>query len=843
MSDKDDRRVTDFLVTGGGLRRALDPGQDEDFVETEPLEQLTPGQPLGRYRVVGWLGAGGMGEVYEADDEELGRRVAIKVLPARLVRNADARQRFQAEARAVSALNHPNICTLYDIGSVDGCPFLVFELIQGESLRSLMADGPLDPERALAVAEQLARALHSAHERGILHRDIKPANIAITPEGDAKLLDFGIAKGLAGGDSLSTPARLAAETLTQAGQMPGTVAYMSPEQIRGHPLDARSDVFALGAVLYEMVAGHKAFAASSAGATLEAVLTGKPPSLEHLGHGPVVHRLVFKALAKNPDDRFASAEALADAIRDLLAAGPRAPSTRRKAARIAVSGVLAALILLGLGWLGRAWLDSRRPGVSLPGGQGARVDQGSSVAVLSFSTDRSGGSVDPEQDFLEVAVADEILQELLVAESLAVRPFSSSSGYTLTAASSDAIGRSVGAEVLVGGGVRRSPTDTVVTIEAIHAESGDLLWRETVRAPAGDLLEVERRVSGVVRSGLLRTFGIQVEQASSGPSDEDAYRLYLQARTGLRDREPNRRAIALLRQSVAKDPDHAAAWFELGQRLHVEAFYYVAAETADELELEARAAFERTLELQPGFIEAVADLINLQLEGGDLLDAYRRAVDLAERRPDLAAAKVPLAVVLRYAGLPRRSARLCDRAREIDAREPLLRQCSMSYLFAQRAEEAWESTTRSSSLTWQTDLRARLALIRADESTAAALWRELSNEDLGLFDRTPFVGCLEGVADGGELDAALQEVLAITDGEWKFYSAGLFAWCGRSDDALALLSAALDAGYCVDPSVDSDPLLGALPQSGRSEVLRERAVECRSVLTGLTSLEDVAEEP
>ena len=806
-------------MTGGGLRRAMDPEADQDLVETAPLEQLSPDQMLGRYRVAGLLGAGGMGEVYEADDEDLGRRVAIKVLPARLAQNADAKQRLQIEARAVSALNHPNICTLYDVGSVEGRPFLVFELIEGPTLRRRMDEGPLEARSALELIEKLARALHSAHESGILHRDIKPANIAFTSDGEVKLLDFGIAKALSASDPSSPPAQLAAETLTRAGQMPGTVAYMSPEQIRGQPLDGRSDVFALGAVLYEMVAGRKAFAAGSAGATIEAVLTGTPPSLEHLGHGSAMQRLVSKALAKDPEGRFASAEDFADAAQAVREAGPQALSARNKALRLGVAGGLAALVLLALGWLGSRWVDTRTD----------PIGRGASVAVLSFATDGATGAEESE-DFLEIAVADEILQELLVAESLAVRPFSSSSNFTLTSDRSETIGRALGADVLVGGRVRRSASSTFVTIEAIRAESGDLLWRETVRAPVDDLLEMDRRVSDAVHDGLLGAFGIRGDETTSGPTDEDAYRLYLQARTELRDREPNRRAIELLRQSVSSDPNHAAAWFELGQRLHVDAFYYASGSVSDELEREAQAAFERNLALQPGSIEAVADLINLELERGALRDALRRATDLAERRPDLAAAQIPLAIVLRYAGAPDRSAELCDRARSMDPREPLLRQCALSYLFSQRTDDAWESSTRSNSLAWQTELRARIALVRSDEASARELWLELASEEFGLFDRSPFLGCFDDEPDLGMLRDVLGDVLAISDGEWKFYSAGLFAWCERPEEAVQLLTAALDSGYCVDPSAASDVLLRDLPDQELLADLRRRAGECRYLL-------------
>src|ERR1700690_234974 len=292
---------------------------------------LAAGTKLGPYEICAPIGAGGMGEVYRARDTRLQRDVAIKVLPATLSPDADHLRRFEQEARAVSALNHPNILAIYDIGTHEGGPFLVMELLEGETLRERMQQGAIPVRKALEIASQVARGVAAAHEKGIVHRDLKPANIFLTSDGRVKVLDFGLAKLVQRGDDvafgetqaftrtnepLSHPSD---PSHTQPGMVLGTVGYMSPEQVRGRPADARSDIFALGTILYEMLSGHRAFHHDSSADTMAAILKEDPPDLssEDKKIPPAVDRVVHHCLEKNPNERFQSARDLAFALDSL----------------------------------------------------------------------------------------------------------------------------------------------------------------------------------------------------------------------------------------------------------------------------------------------------------------------------------------------------------------------------------------------------------------------------------------------------------------------------------------------------------------------------------------------
>ncbi|MGB7228032.1 MAG: serine/threonine-protein kinase, partial [Candidatus Acidiferrales bacterium] len=276
---------------------------------------LQSGTELGPYEILSPIGAGGMGEVYRARDTRLGRDVALKVLPEAFARDAERLRRFEQEARAASALNHPNILTTYDIGTHDGAPFIVTELLEGETLRERLRNGPLPVRKTLDIDMQVAHGVAAAHEKGIIHRDLKPANIFLTNDGRAKILDFGLAK-LTQQDNASSinetqsPTRTSGgDPQTEAGVVLGTAGYMSPEQVRGKPADARSDIFALGTMFYEMLSGQRAFEKDSSADTMAAILKEEPPELSGEGKKipPAVERVVRHCLEKNPAERFQSA--------------------------------------------------------------------------------------------------------------------------------------------------------------------------------------------------------------------------------------------------------------------------------------------------------------------------------------------------------------------------------------------------------------------------------------------------------------------------------------------------------------------------------------------------------
>jgi len=320
---------------------------------------LAAGTRLGPYEVLALLGAGGMGEVYRARDTRLDRTVAIKVLPEHLARNPDLRARLEREARAVAALNHPHICALHDIGSQDGVDFLVMEYLEGETLALRLARGPVLPDQALTLAVQIADALGAAHHKGITHRDLKPGNIMLTKSG-AKLLDFGLARlspsPVAHQQDLPT---LSGDVLTQRGTLLGTLPYMSPEQLEGKDADSRSDLFAFGAVLYEMITGRRAFPGNSAASVIAAIMDSTPAPLDAAGLPASLDRLVHTCLAKDPDLRWQSARDLARELTWLQQPGPGQPAVPAPTRRTWLPWTLAAACLILFALLGLLWL--RRP--------------------------------------------------------------------------------------------------------------------------------------------------------------------------------------------------------------------------------------------------------------------------------------------------------------------------------------------------------------------------------------------------------------------------------------------------------------------------------------------------
>jgi serine/threonine protein kinase len=318
---------------------------------------LTSGFKLGPYEILSPLGAGGMGEVYRARDTRLGRDVAIKVLSASFASDPERLRRFEQEARAVAALNHPNVLAIHDIGTHDGAPFLVTELLQGETLRERLAEGPMPVRKAIDIAVQAAHGISAAHEKGIIHRDLKPANIFLTADGRVKVLDFGLAKLAAQGGPAqgeTQGATLTSAGVTEPGIVLGTVGYMSPEQVRGKPADARSDIFAIGAILYEMLSGRRAFEKDSSADTMAAILKEDPPEVAGEGKKipPVVERIVRHCLEKNRSERFQSARDLAFNLESLSGASTTsapALATGKHVSRKSLLVLAVALVALAAG--------------------------------------------------------------------------------------------------------------------------------------------------------------------------------------------------------------------------------------------------------------------------------------------------------------------------------------------------------------------------------------------------------------------------------------------------------------------------------------------------------------
>jgi serine/threonine protein kinase len=406
------------------------------------------GETLGHYHILGKIGAGGMGEVYRARDSKLGREVALKVLPPDMARDPERLARFQREARAVAALNHPHIVTIYSVEELDGVHFLTMELVEGQSLDRRILECGLPLEQIVEIASALADALAAAHEKGIVHRDLKPANVMVTVDGRVKVLDFGLAKDVSA--EKSGDATLTSAGHTQAGMVMGTPAYMSPEQISGRMLDHRTDIFSLGVVLHEMATGKRPFEGTSSAELVSAILRDAPPSITDLRSDlpSDLARIIRRCLEKDPRHRMQTARDVANEFRELT----RQPSQKTPAAATSTTRAVA-----------RADSGS------------ARAEDGFWVAVLPFKY--SGGNADLTA--LAEGMTEDIVTGLSRFSYLRVIARSSTSRYTSEAVDVRSAGKELGARYVMEGTLRQAGTKLRIAVQLVDAISGAHLWAET----------------------------------------------------------------------------------------------------------------------------------------------------------------------------------------------------------------------------------------------------------------------------------------------------------------------------------------------------------------------------
>jgi TolB-like protein/tRNA A-37 threonylcarbamoyl transferase component Bud32 len=771
---------------------------------------------VSHYRIVEEIGAGGMGVVYKAEDTRLGRMVALKVLSETLARDRTAIERFRREARAASGLNHPNICTVHEIDEIDGAPFFVMELLDGQTVRDALRHGPIARDRLVELAIEFADALAAAHDAGIVHRDLKPANLFITRLGHLKILDFGLAKlSRPEPNDLLSNMPTDPQALTAGDTTLGTVGYMSPEQARGEDIDGRSDLFSFGAVLYEMATGTRPFNASTVPLVFDAILHGTPPPPH--GVSAELQAIINKALEKNRDLRYQSA---ADIRADLKRLQREASTIQIAAvktqARRLLPVLLAAVIVAVLAVLAATKLRRQAPAPA-----SAASSRQTTLAVLPFSN--LGG--DRAHDYLRYALPDEVITLLSYSQSLAVRPFAITRRFG-DDADPQQTGRTLKVSDILTGHFRASGPRLGVTLEAIDVEKNEIVWRDTVEGPADDLIAVREQIAARIRSGLLPRLraGFQ-ETASSRPANDAAYSLFLRAAAESNDAGPNLRARDMLLEATRLDPRFAPAWAHLARRHYTEGQYGRGGEASLR---DAETAARRALEIDPELTSASRILVTLITEKGRLDEAYRAARDLVNRRPDQSESHFSVAYVLRYAGLLSEAARECETARALDPTNAGIRSCALAFLLAGDLNRAREFAQLDEGSSWNTMMNLFILRREGREGEAIALARSRQLES----QFWPLVLACHEKRASAELQRLVntikKEVIEVGDPENMYFTSEVLTGCGRREDALEMLGRAVDDNYCSFPAMDNDPAFAPIRDDPVFAEIRSRGKDCQN---------------
>jgi serine/threonine protein kinase/tetratricopeptide (TPR) repeat protein len=708
---------------------------------------------IGPYRILAKVGEGGMGVVYKAEDSRLQRIVALKVI-RELDADASQQQRFWQEARAAAQVAHPNACRIYDVTEEQKRLVLVMEFIEGESLARRIQRGPLPAQEAAQVVLAILSALEAFHKIGIVHRDLKPENIVLS-DGGTKLLDFGISKHVSLPSALETLVTLPDQT--SVGVFLGTPRYASPEQFRGQAVDARSDLFSVGVILFEMLTGQSPFPGNSFGEIAHAVLQGSPPALSGSPAIAAMGRIVHRALAREPHDRYSTAEAMAADLR-------------------------ATLLLDGIEAKARAQALRR-------------------VMVLPFRVLRPNA----DTEFLAFSLPEAITVSLAGLENLLVRSSVVASRYSPDSLDLQQIAREAEVDVVLTGALLNVGEQLRITTQLVEVPSGTLIWSHTSQTTLRELLELHDDLVRRILDSILPSLTAREHESlqQDRPANPTVYQFYLQANELSRKWDNLPAAMAIYERCVSLDPSYAPAWARLGRARWLWDKYNKGSleglRSADE-------AFQAAFRLSPDLPLAHNLYTNLQVDQGRSLDAMKRLLERAEQRRSDAELFAGLAHVCRYCGLLQAALAAHQEARRLD---PLIAtSVNHTYFMLGDYERALEASGgdygygRALVLAMLGNVSQAVSQLR--EAEISGPWR------LGRLYLTSLRALLEG--NRQESLQAGEELMQATfrDPEGMYYMARQFSYLRQETYALDMLARAIDDGFFCYAAMVRDPWFDAL---------------------------------